>query len=441
VTQSIGGDTGAVGLQGVAGELANMHQSGTGGAMGKRVARQGEKLASKGSGVDEKGIADEQAAVTAYGSGNAAQVYFSLFPRKIKLSELEAAYPGMLDALVQHEGLGMVVGYEDDMTAVVLGKGGKRNLHTGKVVGTDPIAPYAPAEGHGAATIEKRVWQLRRVMDFPSAGDLWLISTVYHDGTVAALEELVGNHGGVGGEQTDAFIFHPAEVDVPDTRCSTDVFHILDSHRNAPVAEKLTVQEGPKVSDWAPGTLLAGLGRVHDWLGNALQCLLLNRNGYRNVVNDPYMTGPALLILLLSTIVKSAAYHDEFNLWLVLGYTGVWLVTAIVIFAAGFLLSRRGTFTKTFRALAFAEVVSVLQIFSLYRPIESVVHVVSFFVSILAVWIGAATAHKLAGWRAALFPIIAILVYVLGPMLIIWLLAGAQFTFEALFNDLGIQPR
>ena len=37
-----------------------------------------------------------------------------------------------------------------------------------------------------AASIDKRVWQLKRVMDFPNAGDLWLISTIYPDGTVAA---------------------------------------------------------------------------------------------------------------------------------------------------------------------------------------------------------------------------------------------------------------
>jgi hypothetical protein len=53
----------------------------------------------------------------------------------------------MIDALVQHEGIGMVVGYADDMTAVALGKGGQRNLHTGAVVGVDPVAPYARAEG------------------------------------------------------------------------------------------------------------------------------------------------------------------------------------------------------------------------------------------------------------------------------------------------------
>lgn len=86
------------------------------------MAKQGEKLAKKGSEVDERHTSDVQAAVTAYGSGNAAQVYFELYPRKIKLSEPETVYPGMVDALVAHDGLGMIVGYEDDMTAVVLGK-------------------------------------------------------------------------------------------------------------------------------------------------------------------------------------------------------------------------------------------------------------------------------------------------------------------------------
>ena len=80
---------------------------------------------------------------------------------------------------------------------------GRRNLHTGEVIGDDPLDPLCA--GHrscGAASIEKRAWRVRRVMDFPHAGDLMVISTVHPDGTVAALEELIGNHGGIGGEQT-----------------------------------------------------------------------------------------------------------------------------------------------------------------------------------------------------------------------------------------------
>ena len=144
------------------------------------MAKQGQKLAAKGAvAADEGHSAGAEASVTAYGSGNAAQVYFDLFQRKIKLSELDAAYPGMVDAVIAHEGIGLVVGYEDDGTVLAIGKEGTRNLDNGEIVGEDPHCPICTCEGHGASSIDKRVWQIKRVMDFPNAGDLWLISTVY----------------------------------------------------------------------------------------------------------------------------------------------------------------------------------------------------------------------------------------------------------------------
>ena len=277
-------------------------------------------------------------------------------------------------------------------------------------------------------------------MEFPSAGDLWLFSTIYPDGTVAALEELVGSHGGVGGEQTDAFIFHPADMEVPETRCSTDVFHILDSHRNTPVVAK-PVSEDELVPDWAPSTLAAGIGRVRQWITLALHCLILNRAAYQDVVKDPYMTGPALLIMLVTVALANALLYKQFGLAHILSGYALWIGTAIIIFFAGWLLSRRGTFARTFRALGFAQAVAVLEIFSIYPPTRSAVHVVVFFTSILAVWLGAATAHELKGWKAVVFPIIAILVFVLGSMLINSLLNGAEFTLQALFGDMGMQQQ
>jgi uncharacterized membrane protein YvlD (DUF360 family) len=496
VAQAIGGDTGAMGLQGMAGELANVHTQGAGNRLTRRVAQGSAKLAHKAAALDSlpagarsarplgpdapspgvqpsrtgvpatslagegaveahpipadqtAGQAFGSAEVTAYGSGNAAQVYFSLFDRKIKLSELQTAYPGVVDALVQHEGIGMVLGYEDDMTAVVLGKGGRRNLHTGEVVGVDPVAPYAPAAGHGAASLDTRIWQLRRVMEFPSAGDLWLHSTVYPDGTVAALEELVGSHGGVGGEQTDAFIFHPPDVEVPPTRCSTDVFHILNAYRATPPPQQpVPTIRGTEERSWAPRTLVRGIGRVRFWLPLALRCLILDPRAYAHVAKDPYMTGPALVILLLSTLLSAAVEPGDIAPWLLLGYLAVWLITTVVIFAAGRFLSRAapgystGTFTGTFRALAFAEVVSVISLFALYQPLEGVVRAFSVVLNLLAIWVAAATAHRLRGWRAAVFPLIALLVYVMGILLIFGLLGGAEFTVQALLADFGLQPQ
>ena len=440
VEQSIGGDTGAAGLQGVAGELANMQGAEASNAIGNAVAKQGQKLAQKGANVDEKEGSDAPAQVTAYGSGNAAQVYFDLFPRKIKLSELEAAYPGMLDKLVQHEGIGMVLGYDDDMSVVVLGKGGRRNLESGEVVGEDPVAPYAPAEGVAAASIDKRVWQLKRVMDFPNAGDLWLISTIYPDGTVAALEELIGNHGGVGGEQTDAFIFHPPDMAVPETRNSIDVFHILDNHRNAPIGQ-VTAPAKPAVDDWAPSTLMAGIKRFGDWLRVALGCLVLDRKSFQRVVDDPYMTGPALLIAVVMTVLSTIVTGRRFNLLQIGSDLLFYFVGVAVVFAAGWLLTKRGTYARTFRAVGFAQFVYVLEVFVLLPGIGSIVQLFILALGFLMTWLGVATAHQVRGWRAALLPIIAFLVIVVASTAVGVLLAGAGFTLQSLFGDVGLTPQ
>lgn len=440
VAQAIGGDTGASGLQGVAGELANMQDSTAGNSASRAMAKQGQKLAARGAKAGDDVPDMKPAAVTAYGSGNAAQVYFDLFPRKIKLSELNSAYPNMVDALVAHEGIGMVVGYDDNMMPLALGKGGQRNLCTGEVIGVDPVAPYAKAEGHGAGSMETRVWQLNRVMDFPHAGDLWLISTVYPDGTVAALEELIGNHGGLGGEQTDAFIFHPADMDVTETRNSTDVFHILNNHRGKPVAAPRAISAAEQVADWAPKNLLKGLGQVGAWVGLALRCLVLDRDAYDAVVKNPYMTGPALLIGLLSVVVAALVHGGGSTGVRLLSTLVFWLLAVALVFAAGWLLTKQGSFTKTLRALGFAHTVYFFSVFALFPLFGPAVNFAILAWGFLCVWMGAATAHKTKGWRTLVLPIVVLLVYVIGSAIVTILFAGAQFTIQTIMANLGLQP-
>jgi hypothetical protein len=132
---------------------------------------------------------------------------------------------------VRHEGVGLVIGYGDDGSAVALGRGGRRDLVTGDVSGDDPLEPYGD--------VDLRARQLRRVAEFPHAGDLILVSTLYDDGTVAAFEELVGNHGGLGGLQTEPFIIHPADMTVPPTENSCDIFPLLDGRRGLPVPDSV----------------------------------------------------------------------------------------------------------------------------------------------------------------------------------------------------------
>jgi uncharacterized membrane protein YvlD (DUF360 family) len=435
VSQNIGGDTGATGLTGVAGELANLQESGVGNAFDRAVAKQGEKLATQGAA--QSTAADPATNVTAYGSGNAAQVYFDLFPRRIMLSELNAAYPGMVDAVVQHEGIGMVGGYADDGTALILGKHGSRNLHTGEVVGEDPLLPYAPAQGHGAASIEKRVWQMQRVMDFPSAGDLWLISTVYPDGSVAALEELVGNHGGVGGEQTDAFILHPPDLEVPETRNSIDVFHILNNHRGAPVIER-PVEQGAEVAPWSLHNLTEGIAQFATWVGLALRCIFLDRSAYQSVAADALMTGPALLIALLAQIIYSVVRRGEVSFSGIAFAFGLWLLSVLVVFMAGRLLTRKGDFAHTFRTVGFAQSVHILGILALVPVLRPIVGLVLLVLGFLATWMAAATAHATRGWRTLLLPVVVYLVLTVGYVVFHVLLAGAQFTLDSVLGSLGI---
>lgn len=404
VQQAIGGDTGAFGLEGVAGELANVQRARATNVVGAAVARQGQKLAHRGAVAGQVSGGGGSAAVTAYGSGNAAQVYFDLLPRKLRLSELDHAYPGMVEALVRHEGIGMVLGYADDMSVVVLGKGGRRNLHTGEVEGEDPVMPYAPLSGVASSSLEKRVWQLRRVMEFPSAGDLWLISTVYPDGSVAALEELIGNHGGLGGEQTDAFLFHPPDLQVPETRSAIDVYHILNRHRSAAAAPAPVSAGGDdRISSAA---FWQGVLRWETWLPRALNCLLLDRKAYEAVAADPYMTGPALLILAVmrGLAVVGAGVTPSTILWeLVLVL--LWWAMAL---GSGWRLARSGTVGRTLRVLGFAQTVYLLPEIAQWVALPEAIDLLALVLGFLATWQAIAAVQVVHGWKKTLLPLLAL---------------------------------
>ena len=54
-------------------------------------------------------------------------------PRRLTLNELNAAYPGTVDSLMRHEGIGIVMAYAENGEPMVFGKKGARNLTTGDV--------------------------------------------------------------------------------------------------------------------------------------------------------------------------------------------------------------------------------------------------------------------------------------------------------------------
>jgi uncharacterized membrane protein YvlD (DUF360 family) len=436
VAQSAGGDDGVMSVTALSAELDNVQQQGVGGAVGKAVVKQTQKLAERGA--DEQRAAEEgnvkTANVVAYGSGNMAQVYFDLYPRKIKLGELNAAYPCMVDALVQHEGIGFVAGHAEDGMAMALGKRGWRNLHTGEVQGEDPLLPYADAR----ATVEFRAAQVRRVMDFPNAGDLMVNSTVYPDGSVAALEELIGCHGGVGGEQTDSFLFHPNTWGaVPVTANSADVFHILNARRGLPPAPKLQKEKASEVSSWSPSTLMAGLARVRAWFGLAVQSALLRLPAFDQIGRDPFMTGPALLLGALGVMMASVATRQSFDLGNIAIRFVLWLVSVLVVMGAARVLGGKANYTQTLRVMGFAASVEVVNALAFIPTLAPVVRLLALVWSFVAVWLGTSQVHGLKGWRSLVLPVVAVALTFVAAAAIQLLLAGAQFSIQGVLQQMG----
>jgi uncharacterized membrane protein YvlD (DUF360 family) len=441
VAQSMGGDDGIMSVSAMASELDNMQARKMGGRLGKRVM-QGTRLAvdrgmresERGAGGGDKS-AEGASNVTVCGSGNLGQIYFDLAPRRLTLSELNDAYPNMVDALVRHEGIGVLVAYNESGEPIAFGKKGARNLATNQITGEDPLTMYGDANLRAA--------QLKRLADFPHNGDLTVISTFYPDGTVAAMEELVGNHGGMGGEQTDAFIFHPNDFPVPETTNSADIFAVLDARRGlavkpalAPAAPVLRGRDA-----WNPQVLWQGLLRPRSWLKLAARSFILDRAAFRAAAFNPYMTAPALVIAFMASVLLMLSATGGVNLLDLITRFGAFLLSTLVLFGAARLLRGTADFTSTLRVTGFAQVAYLLLLLSFIPLLATPARIGAFLLMFLATWIGVSEAHKLSGWRTLLLPLAAIVIAVLSAIVLGILVQSAEMTFQTLARTLGLIPR
>lgn len=440
VRQTSGGDDGLNSVTAMASELENLQNQNMGGRLGKQVIKSARRAVNRGiSTQTELPVppgAELPTNVTVCGSGNLAQVYFDLAARRLTLNELNDTYPKLIDALVQHEGIGIVMAYGANGEPLVFGKKGARNLNTNIVTGDDPLTMY------GDTTL--RAAQLKRLSEFPHNGDLTIISTFYPDGTVAAMEELVGNHGGMGGEQTDAFLFHPKSFSIPATENSADVFHILNPRRGLPIKPSAQAKNVPALRGkdaWTGGVLLQGIKRTRQWTRIAARAILLDRWAYRQAAFNPYMTGPAVLIALVTSLLVTVIAGGGFNLveWLTRGAT--WVLTTFFVYGAARLLGGKADFTTTLRTTGFAQIGYLLELLAIIPPLAALARIGAVIVTSLATWIGATEAHKLRGWRTLLLPFAVLLVGVASSFVLNVLLQGAEMTVDSLVRAFGLLPR
>jgi uncharacterized membrane protein YvlD (DUF360 family) len=147
-----------------------------------------------------------EAHVIVLASGNLGLIYFTQWKKRLTYEFLQKTFPDLLTNLAQHPGVGFVM-VNSEKGPLVIGAKGTYYLNNDKTEGENPLSPFGQ---HVAAHIQ-------RYNEFSYAPDI-LVNSFYNSetGEVAAFEEKIGSHGGLGGTQTMPFLLYPAHWDLPE---------------------------------------------------------------------------------------------------------------------------------------------------------------------------------------------------------------------------------
>jgi len=149
----------------------------------------------------------EEEEVVVLASGNLGLVYLTREPGRLTRERIDALYPELLPTLCGHPGVGFLLVASEARGPLVLSRDGELELATGVVRGSDPLAEFGP---HART-------QVARTDAFPHCADV-MVNSLWDTQTdeVAAFEELVGSHGGMGGAQTRPFLLYPVDLPAPE---------------------------------------------------------------------------------------------------------------------------------------------------------------------------------------------------------------------------------
>jgi uncharacterized membrane protein YvlD (DUF360 family) len=149
----------------------------------------------------------ERPELIAIASGNLGLVYFPRIPGRVSVEQLAETYPGLVDALARHPGIGAMLIRSEARGSIVIGHAGINYLHEDHVDGVDPVAQYG-----GRA--REAFLRLDGMAHVPDLSVISLYDPEFQE--VAAFEELIGSHGGLGGAQTQALLMHPSEWELDE---------------------------------------------------------------------------------------------------------------------------------------------------------------------------------------------------------------------------------
>ena len=150
----------------------------------------------------------EEAQVIVLASGNLGLIYFTEWQERVSYEEISGTFPLLVPGLVGQEWIGFVMVRSQAHGPIIFGAKGTHFLRDDRCEGESPLVSFGPrAADH-----------LRRTDRFRYAPDI-LVNSVYdpESDEVAAFEELIGSHGGLGGTQCQPFVMFPAEWDLAQT--------------------------------------------------------------------------------------------------------------------------------------------------------------------------------------------------------------------------------
>ena len=158
-------------------------------------------------------------------SGNLAMIYLTQWTHRLTYEEITSKFPNLLPGIVDNEYVGFVLVRSKEKGDMAIGLEGTYYLDSDEIEGKNPLECYG----------KNVVRHLKRNSNFDHTPDILVIS--FYDpvaNEVCAFEELVGSHGGVGGEQSRPFILYPSSWDVSsdDIIGAENIYNILKTNSN-----------------------------------------------------------------------------------------------------------------------------------------------------------------------------------------------------------------
>ena len=166
-------------------------------------ARKDKKIEKEKKEAQE--LSDSEVIVLA--SGNLAMIYLTQWSKRLTYEELNSYFPELIPGLINNEYVGFILVKSQEHGDMAIGKNGTYYLDSDEIDGENPL------EGFG----DNIAQHLKRTSSFEHTPDI-LVNSFYDEKAdeVCAFEELVGSHGGAGGDQSKPFILYPSSWNVSD---------------------------------------------------------------------------------------------------------------------------------------------------------------------------------------------------------------------------------